>query len=225
MAYMKKLGIFVRTPEPGQVKTRLVPPLTDEQACDLYTALIMDLFARLAKLKKAAGTIFYTGGDPEAIRRMAPDRFDLEPQQGESLGTRLENAFSHLLEAEGSTAVMIGSDSPDIPLVYLKQAYLKLKHKDVVVGPASDGGYYLIGMKKVAKPLFEGVAWGTDNVLGDTLERAKRHSLSCAVLPLWYDVDDARSLKLLENMVLARRIGRRDRLRHTERVLERLRTR
>lgn len=222
MAYSKKLGIFVKTPRPGKVKTRLVPPLSNEKACELYRAFLQDLLGRLERLKKTDTTIFVSGDDAQEIRELAPERFRLQPQEGKDLGERLRNAFAHLLRQDRDTAVIIGSDSPDLPLVFLKRAWLKLKHRDVVLGPSSDGGYYLIGLKKAARPLFNGVSWGSDAVLEQTLDRIHEHRLAFSLLPLWYDVDTPDSLSLLRSMVLARRIEHRDRLLHTERVLDTL---
>jgi len=225
MPYFKKLGIFVRIPVAGEVKTRLVPPLEPWEACDLYKAFLEDLFSRLSKLKKVAGTVFYTGGGPAGIRTIIPDRFALVPQEGETLGERLLNAFRILLRDEGSFAAIIGSDSPDIPLTYLKRAYLKLKHRDIVLGPAFDGGYYLIAMKSVIPGVFRDIAWSEPRVLGDTLARIEKDALTCATLPLWYDVDDPRSLSLLESVLVAKRIEKSDRLPSTERVLAAIRDR
>ena len=219
MLYPKKLGIFVKTPAPGMVKTRLVPPLSTDEACDLYVAFLRDLFARLGKLKKIDATVFYSGNDPARVGELMPKRFALEAQQGETLGDRMRHAFGTLLGKGPGGAVIVGSDSPDIPLSFVKRAFLKLKHKDVVLGPASDGGYYLIGLKRPTDPLFNGVAWGTDTVLRQTLDRIEKHELSCSLLPLWYDVDDIESLALLRSMVRARQIEHSDRLIHTERVL------
>ncbi|MDH3217415.1 MAG: TIGR04282 family arsenosugar biosynthesis glycosyltransferase [Candidatus Krumholzibacteria bacterium] len=220
MSSFRKLGIFVRIPEPGRVKTRLVPPLSAEGACDLYDAFLRDLFARVDKLKKVAVTVFYSGDTPDALRAFAPKRFRLEAQKGQGLGERLHNAFGHLLDSDRSMAVVIGSDSPDLPLTFIKRAFLKLKHKDIVLGPTSDGGYYLIGLKKLLPAVLENITWGTASVLEETLERVREHSLSCSLLPLWYDVDDVHSLALLRTMLLGRRIERSDRLWRTERIME-----
>jgi rSAM/selenodomain-associated transferase 1 len=220
MPYSRKLGIFARIPESGSVKTRLVPPLSDEETLALYTAFLRDLFARLEKIKKVLITVFYAGGDdPSTLRQLAPDRFRFAAQEGQTLGERLKNGFGHLLREDGSLAVMIGSDSPDLPLTFVKRAFLKLKHKDVALGPASDGGYYLIGLRETHPELFSGPAWGTDAVLEQTLEIVRDKRLSCSLLPLWYDIDDAHTLALLRTMLLARQIERRDRLRHTERAM------
>lgn len=223
MSYFRKLGIFVKIPESGHVKTRLVPPLADEDACQLYDAFLRDLFIRLDKLKKVDVTVFFTGGDdPSTLQEFAPARFRFVAQAGRDLGQRLSSAFAQLLADEGDAAVIIGSDSPDLPLTFVKRAFLKLKRKDVVLGPASDGGYYLIGLTRLRGELFSGPAWGSETVLAETLEIIRSHSLSCSILPLWYDVDDAHTLALLRSMLLGRQIERRDRLHHTERALKQI---
>jgi hypothetical protein len=222
MTYRRNLGIFVRSPEAGKVKTRLVPPLSAEHARDLYGAFIQDLFARVEKLRKVRVTVFVADGDPAAVQAVAPAAFRVVAQSDGDLGERLQAAFRHLLDGDGAMAVIIGSDSPDVPLPFVKRAFLKLKHRDVVVGPASDGGYYLIGLTQPHPELFQGPTWGTPNVLMDTLAIARDQSLSCSLLPLWYDVDDSHGLALLKAMLLGRRLERRDRLRHTERVIEKM---
>ena len=226
MSYSRKLGIFARIPASGHVKTRLVPPLSEDDARLLYTAFVSDLFVRLEKLKKVDVTVFYTGGnDPAPLRAVAPDRFRFVAQEGSSLGERLEHSFARLLRDDDSLAAVIGSDSPDIPLTFVKRAFLKLKHKDVVLGPTSDGGYYLIGLKGRRPELFSGPVWSTGAVLEQTLEIVRDRRLSCSLLPLWYDVDDAHTLALLRGMLLGRQIERGDRLRHTERVMREIASR
>jgi rSAM/selenodomain-associated transferase 1 len=220
--HYKKLGIFSKTPVPGEVKTGLVPPLTPDEACGLYKAFLVDLFDRVSKLKKLGVTVFHSGSDPAAIQRLVPDRYALVPQEGDTPGERLENAFRVLLHDAASFACVVGSDTPDLPLVYVKRAYVKLKHRDVVLGPTLDGGCYLIGLKKLVPGLFENVAWGGATVLFDTLRNVESEELSCALLPPWYDVDTPETLSLLRTMLLARRIERRDRLHRVEKVIESL---
>lgn len=222
MSYFKKLGIFIKVPEEGSVKTRLVPPLSENQACDLYRAFLKDLFQRIQKLKKLSVTAFYSGTYPEQLEKILPKGWFLTAQQGDTLGSRLQHAFGMLLEEEESYAIIIGSDSPDIPLLAIKRAYTKLKHKDIVLGPSADGGYYLIGLKKQLPVLFENIPWSEGAVLRRTLEAAASHDLSLSLLPLWYDVDDVRSLELLETMMLAKRIERSGRLLCTEGVLSKI---
>jgi rSAM/selenodomain-associated transferase 1 len=222
VVYFKRLGIFVKVPEPGRVKTRLVPPLGPDEACRLYHAFLADLLPRLGQLRKVATTVFYEGDDPAPLRELLPPRAELVAQKGRDLGARLANAFEQLLGEPREMAVIVGSDSPDLPLPFIKRAFLKLKHRDVVLGPASDGGYYLVGLKRRVPEFFDNISWGTDTVLEQTLQQVATHELTCSLLPLWYDVDDAHSLALLRTMLLGRRLERRGRLHHTEAVLDTL---
>jgi rSAM/selenodomain-associated transferase 1 len=207
MAYRKQLGIFVKAPVPGAVKTRLVPPLSAEEACALHQALAADVFRRAGRLAKVAVTVFYAGPTPGALAATLPPRADLVAQEGADLGARLRAAFDRLLSCEERIAVVIGSDSPDLPLSIVKRAFQRLKHRDVVLGPSVDGGYYLIGLRRALPALFEGVRWGTDRVFAQTLDALARAGASLALLPLWYDVDDAPSLALLEHLERARRLA------------------
>lgn len=219
MAYEKHLGIFVKVPEPGKVKTRLVPPLSAEGACRLYTAFVTDLLDRLSRLKKVNGTVFYAGVDPGGLTDLIPKRYELVPQEGTSLGDRLNAAFRTLLAGPDRSAVVIGSDSPDVPIQYIKRAFLKLKHKDVVFGPAAGGGYYLVGLKQPAPAIFADVEWGGPSVLQQTLEHVKKQCITLSMMPLWYDVDTPESLQLLCDMIRGRRLERGGRLMATEAVL------
>ena len=218
--YNRKLGIFLQIPVPGEIKTRLARPLTAAEARDLHRAFLADLFARISRLKKISATVFYAGEDTTVIQDLIPSKYPLVPQEGASPAERLENAFRKLLGNEGNVACIIGSKSPDLPLVYLKRAYVKLKHRDVVLGPTFDGGCYLIALKRLIPDLLQDVAWGETGVLGNALGKVQSKELSCALLPPWYDVDTMESLSLLKTMLLARKIEGRDRLRHVERVLD-----
>jgi len=222
VAYRKRLGVFVKVPEPGRVKTRLTPPLSSEEACRLYTAFITDLFGRLSRIKKLSGTVFYHGDDSVTLTSFIPKSYTTSPQRGGNLGERLASAFDELLAGEGETAVIIGSDSPDLPVQYIKRAFLKLKHKDVVLGPAADGGYYLVGLRKPAPAIFEDIEWGGPVVLSRTIDRIQSQGLTLSLLPLWYDVDTPASLRLLRDLIQARKVEKSGRLPATETVLEAL---
>lgn len=215
----KQLGIFVRAPVPGTVKTRLSPPLSPDQACRLYTAFLEDLSRRLEKLSGTETTVFFDGDGAELLDRHVPRRARRLAQAGESLGERLDAAFVDLIGRSSRGAVVIGSDSPDLPIPYIKRAFQKLRHHDVVIGPAADGGYYLIGLAKPCAALFDGISWGSKTVYAETLDAIARHELTFASLPLWYDVDDAAGLELLRNELRARSLSRRDRLIATENVM------
>ncbi len=222
MAYNKRLGVFVKIPESGSVKTRLVPPLSAGEAADLSLAFIRDFFERLSRLKKLQATVFFTGADSSIIEPYIPENFSMEPQKGENLGQKLKSAFSHMLKGESETAVIVGTDSPDMPLRYIKRAFFKLKHKDVVLGPCADGGYYLIGLKAAHEKLFESIHWSESTVFIETLRAVNDGGLSLSLMPLWYDVDDARTLALLRAMMLGKKIEKSGGLKATSQLLARI---
>jgi glycosyltransferase A (GT-A) superfamily protein (DUF2064 family) len=222
--YNKKLGIFLTDPS-DETECRMVPPLDPMEARELYGAFLTDLFARLSKLKKVSATVFFAGDNPVVVRKWIPEVYPLAPQRGGSPGERFENALRALLDHEGRHACILSSQSPDLPLVYLKRAYVKLKHRDIVLGPTLVGGIYLIGMKRPVPGFFDTLPWGEVSFLGETLRRAESAGLSCALLPPWYEVNALESLSFLETMLLARRIEKRDRLPTVERVLEAIRSR
>lgn len=195
----KALVVMMRAPEPGSVKTRLVPPLTHEGAATLYEAFLSDIFNRLGRIGWADIHVVYT---PETARQRAamivPPSMECFPQAGSDLGERMYNAFENLLGRGYKRVVMIGSDSPDMPIGRIKEAFSALKGgTDVVFGPALDGGYYLIGLKRPTRLPFEGVAWSTATVLSDTLEKIKG-ALSFKLIKPWHDIDTVEDLKLLK---------------------------
>ena len=214
-----KLGLFVRAPLAGSVKTRLVPPLTPEEARSLYLAFLQDLTVKLHRTRFRP-TVFVSGGRSPDLATVFPAGWPVVDQVGESLGDRLAAAFDVLLAAPGSRAVIVGSDSPDLPLVHVKRAFRLLKHRDVVLGPAVDGGYYLVGLRAAAPGLFRGVPWGSAGVFAATVRAVADAGLSLALTPAWYDVDDAASLALLRSLCNARRLAGGERFPHIERFLD-----
>lgn len=195
----KALVVMMRAPEPGSVKTRLVPPLTDEGAASLYEAFLYDIFGRLDGIGWADIHAAYT---PENARQRAamivPPSIECFPQRGGDLGERMYNAFENLLGRGYKRVVVIGSDSPDMPIGRIKDAFSALKgDTDVVFGPALDGGYYLIGLRKPTRLPFDGVAWSTATVMSDTLKKI-RGALSFKLIKPWHDIDTVEDLKLLK---------------------------
>jgi uncharacterized protein len=196
----KALIIFAKTPRPGAVKTRLMPALTADEAAELYRRMFLDTVAKLESLAGVDCFIFY-GGDAEDItlfQELAPGT-EIFPQLGEGLGERMEQAF-RLIFARGYGGVaIIGTDSPDLPLAYLEEAFRILQHGEAepVFGPSEDGGYYLLAMKRLHGELFRNIPWSSGQVLRLSMDRAEKAGLGAALLPLWYDVDTAADLKRL----------------------------
>jgi uncharacterized protein len=188
---MKEALIVVgKRPVPGQTKTRLCPPLTPQQAADLYCCLLLDTLALAARLGSVDCALAFTPPDARAyFGRLLPNGFLLLPQQGADLGERLANALAHHLDGGYRRAVIMNSDGPTLPIGYLEEAFSGLDGADVTLGPGHDGGYYLIGMSRAHPELFEGIAWSTEQVVPQTLAAARRLGLSVHLLPEWYDVD------------------------------------
>lgn len=181
------LVVFAKAPMPGAVKTRLVPPLTAEQAAQLHAALVEDTLSRITSLDM----VRYLACAPDIRQpflRTCAQRYNATPiAQGDGdLGDRMQRVVRMLL-ARHHKVLLIGTDSPTLPLDRLVEAEQRLDLADLVFGPSEDGGYYLIGQRRLDQTIFHGVAWGTATVLADTL--AKLDPSQVALLPQWYDVD------------------------------------
>ena len=227
------LGIVTKAPAAGSVKTRLVPPLSYDEAAALHISFLKDTaenIARAAGLCACDGVAVYTpAGTEPALGALLPHGFQLVCQRGETLGERLLSATADLLAAGYGSVCLIDSDSPTLPQAALTTAVALLARpgERVVLGPADDGGYYLIGVKAVRRELFTGISWSTDKVFAQTVERLQAAGLAAEVLPRWYDVDDGPSLHRLCEELFAGSAGRRSALRgyhapHTRRQLARL---
>lgn len=197
--------IMAKVPSPGQVKTRLCPPLTPPQAAALARAFVFDKIAQVRTLTDARPALAYTpaSGD-DYFGEVAPD-FTLIAQQGPDLSARLIHTVEYFLGL-GDTGVMaIDSDTPTLPTAYLQQAITLLAQPevDVVLGPSEDGGYYLIGMRTLHRELFEAMPWSTAEVFPETMRRATALGLHVAQLPVWFDVDTPAELTRLRTALAA----------------------
>jgi rSAM/selenodomain-associated transferase 1 len=195
---MNALIVVAKQPAPGQAKTRLVPPLSFEQAAALYEAFLRDTLDLMRAVPDARRVIAYL---PRAAHdyfaQLAPD-FELLPQTGDDLGARLDQALTHYLSRGAERAVIMNSDGPTLPIENLRQAFKRLiDPDDVVLGPSDDGGYYLIGLRRPAPRLLREVRLSTPTVLIDTMRLAQADNRRVNLLPPWYDVDDQFSLARL----------------------------
>src|SRR5215510_13670245 len=197
------LGLMAKAPIEGEVKTRLVPPLTKREAAALHVCFLRDMaenIKRVSETASASGLVVYTpAGAESAFAGVLPDRFALLAQRGASLGERLCNATDDLLRQGYGAVCLINSDSPTLPKSILIRAIESLASDGdrVVLGAAEDGGYYLIGLKHAHRNLFNEIAWSTSDVLARTRQRAAEIDLPVELLPPWYDVDDAETLNRL----------------------------
>jgi rSAM/selenodomain-associated transferase 1 len=194
---------MAKAPRAGKVKTRLSPPLTLEQSASLNIGFLRDTarnIVEVAAVSPAAGLIAYTPvGDEALFDGILPEEFALVPQRGDGFGQRLLFAAEDILAAGYGAVCLIDSDSPTLPTQALQQAVqaLALPGDRVVLGPSQDGGYYLIGLKFPHAEPFENISWSTSSVFQQTIERVRAAKIELVELPLWYDVDDEATLKIL----------------------------
>jgi len=212
------LAVMTKAPQAGRVKTRLVPPLTPEEAAELNRCFLRDTATAISSVCRGGlrppngatgshraplqsrGIAVYTPiGAESAYDDILPADFRLLPQRGDKFGERLYFAVEDLFKCGFESACLIDSDSPTVPIKNFAEAVelLGTCQDRVVLGPSDDGGYYLIGVKKPHRHLFEQIDWSTECVLKQTIERATEIGLEVKLLPAGYDVDDDVSLRRL----------------------------
>jgi rSAM/selenodomain-associated transferase 1 len=192
------LLIFVKYPEPGKVKTRLASTIGAELAAQLYSEFIRATFSFTQQIKAATRFVTFTPAEKEQeFHKHFAGPFQWFAQiDSTDLGARIQHAIRRVQQSGYSHVITLGTDSPALPVEYLEQAVVALENHDLVLGPATDGGYYLIGLKSAPPPeLFTGIDWSTERVLHQTLQRAEQLRMSVHLLPAWYDVDDLATLR------------------------------
>jgi rSAM/selenodomain-associated transferase 1 len=226
------LAVMTKAPQAGRVKTRLVPPLTPQEAAELNKCFLRDTAAAISSVcssrsvsdagemdfkykasashseaaTAACGVAAYTPvGAESAYNDILPADFSLLPQRGDKFGERLYFAVEDLFKCGFASVCLIDSDSPTVPAENFAKAVELLSTTEdlVVLGPSDDGGYYLIGVKRPHRQLFEQIDWSTERVLNQTIQRATEIGLEHKLLPSGYDVDDDTSLRRLSNELLA----------------------
>jgi len=191
------LLMFAKYPEPGKVKTRLAASVGAGLAAQLYQEFIRSTFALAQQVEVAARFVTFAPADKEQdFRKLFPESgFWFAQADSADLGVRLHRAIQHVQACGYAKVITIGTDSPSLPAAYLSQAMAALSTHDLVLGPATDGGYYLIGVKSAPRELFTGIAWSTEKVLEQSQLRAEELGMSVHQLPRWYDVDDLAALR------------------------------
>jgi rSAM/selenodomain-associated transferase 1 len=187
----RRVLLFIRAPELGRVKTRLEKKMDAATVLTLYRHFVEDTLERLT----AGGydiIVFFSPLHKEPVIRVwLGDTAHLQPQTGKTLGEKMRNAFSTVFSMDVGQAVLMGSDFPDLDMRIIDEAFAFLQKKDVVIGPAEDGGYYLIGFRKDAfdGDVFADIDWGTDHVCRQTMRHIHAAGLNGHVLPVWQDID------------------------------------
>lgn len=193
----RALAILAKAPVPGRVKTRLCPPLTIEEAVRVAWICLEETVRRVPPRADIARSVLFLDGPLSSeIRSLASEQgLTILPQCEGDLGARLTGAFRALRDRGAERVVAIGADTPHLDPGLLVQSFEALEAHDLVIGPAEDGGYYLIGARGPADELFESIAWGTRTVLDATLARARALGRTVGTLRLGYDIDDAAALR------------------------------
>ena len=186
------LLIFAKNLIYGEVKTRLAATVGNDAAFSVYKELLLHT-KEITKDILADKIIFYSNRI-EDNDIWINETYKKQIQQGNDLGKRMENAFAYAFKNNYDEVVIIGTDCIELTSSIINDAFNQLKNYDVVIGPAKDGGYYLLGMKKLYSEIFQNILWSTDRVLQQTIAICKRESLSCHLLQVLSDIDDEKDL-------------------------------
>ena len=186
--------VFVRNPVLGKVKTRMAKKIGDKTALQIYKMLLLYTEKVVYKMRECDKAVFYS----DVIEKddMWHDtHYQKYVQEGNGLGERMKNAFAVAFSKGYKNVIIIGSDCVEVTESIFEDAFIKLNSADVVIGPAKDGGYYLLGMKLLHKELFENIPWSTENVLLDTMNACKKLNLKYHLLPSLSDVDTVENMR------------------------------
>ncbi|MEK6234011.1 MAG: TIGR04282 family arsenosugar biosynthesis glycosyltransferase [Planctomycetales bacterium] len=194
---MKRFGIFAKYWTPGAVKTRLAKVVGPLAASRIHLAFVECVIERLGRVADERILAFAPADRKREFAELAGERFDVAPQRGDDLGQRMEWFFQAAFADGAESVVLIGSDSPTLPVGYVEQAFDALQNTPVVLGPATDGGYYLVGARGKTPPIFSDMPWSEESLWDRTMDRLREHNTPCAVLPSWPDVDEYEDLSRL----------------------------
>ncbi|MCA9063108.1 MAG: TIGR04283 family arsenosugar biosynthesis glycosyltransferase [Planctomycetaceae bacterium] len=197
----QRIIVMARCPEAGKAKTRLIPALGAAGAAELHSCLVLRTLVVVRRFAQQSGCdidVHFAGGSSHKMQRLFGDDLQYSPQQGESLGERIHHAISLAFTDGFRRVVVIGTDCPQLEDSHLHNAFASLADFDVTIGPAFDGGYYLIGMRAPTPELFEDISWGTETVLAETSRNLQRAEKSVTLLTRLSDVD------LPEDLILCR---------------------
>ncbi len=193
----RQFGLFAKYWLPGQVKTRLAASEGPHRAAELYEAFLRTSLRRFAKVPAQRVLAFTPRDRRDDFAALAGVAWQLQPQSEGDLGGRMHDYFAAALAAGFQEVLLVGSDSPTLPLKLIDRAFAALRHHDVVLGPSTDGGYYLAGAARRVPDIFDGIDWSTSQVLPQTMDRLRAADIGCHVLEPWYDVDDRAALDRL----------------------------
>ncbi len=188
--------LFAKDPT-GNIKTRIAAKLGCETTAKLYKCFLFDMLGMLENIAIPFEIVFYPPQSKARLKKFLGNSYSYTPQKGEDLGQRMKNAFLTAFVNGYNQVVIIGTDIPDLPAGIITDAFERLKSVDAVIGPAADGGYYLIGFSKSSftQRIFENISWGMAKVFDQTLCALKNQDKTVAVLPVWNDIDTIDDLR------------------------------
>jgi len=210
------IGIMCKAPKPGGTKSRLAATIGPEAAAKLSGCFLQDVAAAIEAVPEQIGRrgygVYAPAGVESELQRLFPSSFGLLLQVDDDFGNVLFGAMRDLLAAKHDCVLLVNGDSPTLPTSFLVEAIDTLRRPGdrLVLGPASDGGYYLVGLKHPHRELFANIKWGTETVARTTLERATEIGLAATLLPEWYDIDDLETLGWLRDELAGRSARFRD---------------
>jgi rSAM/selenodomain-associated transferase 1 len=214
---MTDIIVYLKNPAPGEVKTRLQTRYTPEQAARLYRAFIQDTIetARSVEADRYFAAYTPTGCEIE-IEELVPEGWDLIPQVGADLGGRMLGSLRSGITSGADKVVLIGTDIPSLPQSHLLSAINRLDNSDLVLGPTTDGGFYLIGTRITLPEIFPEVTWSTDKVFEQATAGIRSHGLLMSLIPPWHDIDTP------EDLDAALLQARAETMRHTRSAVDAL---
>ncbi|MEE2754648.1 MAG: TIGR04282 family arsenosugar biosynthesis glycosyltransferase [Candidatus Latescibacterota bacterium] len=192
---MTDIIVYLKNPAPGEVKTRLQTRYTPEQATRLYRAFIQDTIETAQSVEADRYFVAYTPTGCEVeIADLVPEGWNLTPQIGADLGNRMLGSLRSCITSGANKVVLIGTDIPSLPRSHLLSAINRLDKNDLVLGPAADGGFYLIGTRITLPEIFSGVTWSTNKVFEQATTGIRSHGLLMSLIPPWHDIDTPEDL-------------------------------
>ncbi len=195
---MNRLGLFAKYWQPGRVKTRLAASIGAHAAAKLHQAFVACLAERLKNVADERVIVFTPEENRAEFIETAGRSWMVQPQSAGDLGQRMRSFFSSALANGADRVVVIGSDSPTLPIEFIEQAFESLRRNPVVLGPSRDGGYYLVGLAAPMPDMFLNVEWGTPRVWQQTIACLEREKTPFTELRPWYDIDEIDDLRQLE---------------------------
>lgn len=199
----RSIIIMTKIPAAGNVKTRLQPFLASEECAALAEAFFQDAYKKAKSVCENVILAYSPPVEPDVLKNFLPPQSVYVEQTGNDLGARMSNAFKFAFEKKFDSVVMIGTDIPTFPSDFIEKAFEFLEtNSDVVLGRTEDGGFYLIGLKKLQKEIFENVAWSSPKTFGQVYKNIEKLNLHLREVPGWYDVDEPEDYKKLREEIL-----------------------